>query len=263
MERSVAIYLRSSLEQNEESRNINNPDESDTIANQRKYLREYAVSKGYDKNQLVEYVDDGHTGTNFSRPAFQQLLSDIESGQVRTVIVKDFSRLGRDYIGVGEYVEQFFPLHSVRIISVNDGWDSDEHVGETMELDASFRTIIYEMYSRDLSNKLKSANRARNKKGIFSSGYVPCGYKKIPGDAHSIVIDEDYAPIVRRIFSLYNGGMTIGNIVKLLTDEGVPTPAMSKNDSHTYDNIVVDRGVWPASAVRKILRNEMYTGTLI
>ena len=128
MENKIAIYMRSSLEQDENKRNVNNPDESDTIANQRKYLYKCALQKGFDKSMIVEYVDDGHTGTNFKRPAFQQLICDIEAGLIKTVLVKDFSRLGRDYIGVGEYVEQFFPRYGVRIISVNDNWDSDEHI---------------------------------------------------------------------------------------------------------------------------------------
>lgn len=263
MEQKVAIYMRSSLEQDENLRNAKNPDESDTIANQRKYLYENALAKGFRKEQIVEYVDDGHTGTNFRRPAFERMIVDIEAGKIQTVMVKDFSRLGRDYIGVGEYVEQYFPLHNVRIISVNDNWDSDEHIGETLELDASFRTIIYEMYSRDLSVKRKSANKARNNNGTFIGAYVPYGYKKIPGDAHSIVIDEECAPVVRRVFTLYNSGEKIGNIAKILTDEGIPTPAMAKGDSHCYDKVVIDRGIWSNNIVGRILKNEMYTGTLI
>lgn len=263
MENKIAIYMRSSLEQDEDKRNKNNPDESDTIANQRKYLYRNAMLKGFDKSQIIEYVDDGHTGTNFKRPAFQQMIEDIEAGLIKTVLVKDFSRLGRDYIGVGEYVEQFFPRYGVRIISVNDNWDSDEHIGETLELDASFRTMIYEMYSRDLSVKRKTANQARNNNGVFIGAYVPFGYKKIEGDTHSIIVDETCEGVVKRIFKLFNSGEKISNIAKILTDEGVPTPALAKNDSHSYDKIIIDRGVWDPSSVGRILKNEMYTGTLI
>lgn len=263
MQKCVAIYMRSSLEQDEELRAAGNPDESNTIANQRRYLYEKIALKGYDPARVIEYSDDGHTGTNFERPGFQQLIKDVEEGRIEAVFVKDFSRMGRDYIGVGEYMEQFFPLHNVRVISVNDNWDSDEHKGETLELDASFRTIIYEMYSRDLSVKRKSANEARNKKGTFIGAYVPYGYKKIPGDTHSIVIDEPCAEVVRRIFSMFNSGEKMGNIAKTLTDEGVPTPAMEKGDSHCYDKVVKDKGLWDARAIGIILKNEMYTGTLI
>ena len=263
MKKCVAIYMRSSLEQDEDLRNVSNPDESDTIANQRKYLYEKVQAKGYSASHIKEYIDDGHTGTNFKRPGFQQLIEDVEAGKIEAVFVKDFSRMGRDYIGVGEYMEQFFPLHNVRVISINDNWDSDEHKGETLELDASFRTIIYEMYSRDLSIKRKSANQARNKKGTFIGAYVPYGYKKIPGDAHSIVIDNPCAEVVRRIFDLFISGEKMGNIAKILTDEGVPTPAMSKGDSHCYDNVVKEKEIWDTRAIGLILKNEMYTGTLI
>ena len=153
MEQKIAFYLRSSMEQNEKLRNSNNPDESDTIANQRKLLYKVALTKGFDKEQIVEYVDDGHTDVNFDRPAFKQLISDVDDGLVAVVMVKDFSRLGRDYIGVGEYVEQYFPARGVRIISINDDWDSNEHVGETLELDATFRTMIYDMYSKEKISK--------------------------------------------------------------------------------------------------------------
>ena len=263
MEQKIAIYMRSSMEQDEDLRNVKNPDESDTIANQRKYLRENALLRGFADSQIVEYVDDGHTGTNFRRPAFEQMIADIKAGIICVVMVKDFSRLGRDYIGVGEYVEQFFPVHGVRIISVNDNWDSNDHAGETLELDASFRTILYEMYSRDLSVKRKSANRVRNKNGVFAAGFVPYGYKKIPGDPHSIVVDEEHACVVRRIFELYNSGEKIGNIAKILTSDGVPTPSLAKESSISYRRVLKDAGVWTKTSVSKILDNEMYTGTLV
>ena len=263
MERKIAIYMRSSLEQDEKSRNANNPDESDTIANQRKYLYKAALTKGFERERIVEYADDGHTGTNFDRPSFQRMMEDVENGRIEAVLVKDFSRLGRDYIGVGEYVEQVFPMNGVRIISVNDNWDSAEHPGETLELDASFRTMIYEMYSRDLSIKRISANQARNKNGIYISSEVPYGYKKIPGDPHSLFIDDKCAPVVKKIFGLYLSGEGIGNIAKILSEEGVPTPAISKQDVHDYSNTTADPGNWTTTAVGRMLRNEMYTGTLV
>ena len=263
MEVKIAIYMRSSLEQDEDKRNTRNPDESDTIANQRKYLYKNAYARGYRKEQIIEYIDDGYTGTNFNRPAFEQMIRDIEAGMIKAVMIKDFSRLGRDYIGVGNYVEQFFPLHNVRIISINDNWDSNEHIGETMELDASFRTIVYEMYSRDLSVKRKSANMARHNNGIFIGAYVPYGYKKVHGDTHSIVIDEKCAPVVKRIFELFNSGEKIANIAKILSDEGIPIPGISKDNFNCYGKGVADLECWSSESVRRILRNEMYTGTLI
>ena len=171
----LALYLRSSVEQQEEKRNQNNLDESDTIANQRELLRSYASQLGLEDYKVVEYVDDGHSGTNFRRPAFQKLIEDAKCGKIQALIVKDFSRMGRDYIGVGDYMEQFFPSMGIRVISVNDRWDSAEHLGETLELDASFRTLLYDMYSRDLSKKRKSANQARNEKGVYTTSLAPSG----------------------------------------------------------------------------------------
>lgn len=263
MEQKIALYLRSSTEQNVNTRNKRNPDESDTIANQRKLLRKMALTKGYEREQLVEYVDDGHSGVNFDRPGFQHLLQDVEDGKIAAVMVKDLSRLGRDYIGVGEYVEQYFPARGVRLISINDNWDSDEHVGETMELDTAFCTMIYEMYSRDLSVKRKSANQARNNSGIFIGAFVPYGYEKAPDDAHSIQVDERAAPIVRRIFQMYNSGMKIGEIAKVLNDEGALAPARAKEGMHCYGYVAHNQDLWSARAVGTILRNELYTGTLL
>ena len=137
----LAMYLRSSVEQNAESRNTNNPDESDTISNQRKLLYGEIKSRALTEYRVIEYVDDGHTGINFERPAFQRMIQDAKHGMVQALIVKDFSRMGRDYIGTGDYLEQFFPAMGIRVISVNDNWDSEEHLGETLELDASFRTL--------------------------------------------------------------------------------------------------------------------------
>lgn len=266
-ELKVALYLRSSKEQEEDTRNVMNPEESDTIANQRRLLRKTAVEKGFLYSELVEYIDDGHTGTNFQRPAFQKLLADVENGKIKAVIVKDFSRMGRDYIGVGEYVEQYFPKRGVRIISVNDRWDSDEHAGETMALDTTFRTMIYDMYSRDLSKKRISANAARNKEGIFIAGLTPYGYKKIPGDTHSIIVDDTAAPIVRRIFQMTLEGKRTGEIAKQLNDEGIPAPAKVKRDQYGiegngYGNFFHGNR-WNVSTLAIILRNETYTGTLI
>lgn len=262
-EMKVALYMRSSLEQDASTRNSQNPDESDTIANQRKLLYNTAEDLGYLREQISEYVDDGHSGVNFDRPAFQQMIEDVDHGIIRAIIVKDFSRLGRDYIGVGELAENYFPVHNVRLISVNDHWDSNEHKGETLELDTSFRTIIYDMYSRDLSIKRISSNKARNKRGIYISSETPFGYKKAPDDIHKLVIDEKTAKTVRRIFDLFVSGEKMQDIARILTADGVPTPARSKADAHDYTKATADMDVWRSGAVGIILKNEMYTGTLV
>lgn len=244
-----------------------NLEESDTIANQRKLLRRMALKKGFSVAELEEYIDDGHTGTNFDRPSFKKLLADVETGKIKAILVKDFSRMGRDYIGVGEFVEQYFPARGVRIISINDNWDSDEHIGETMELDTTFRTMIYDMYSKDLSVKRRTANKARNKNGIFIGGFTIYGYKKIPGDTHSIVVDEKAAPIVKRVFQMFLDGDRPGVIARILNDEGIDAPAKVKRDQYGVEETSRSKlfrgNLWTAQAIGLMLRNEIYTGTLI
>lgn len=261
MQKTLALYLRSSVEQQEGKRNRNNLNESDTIANQRELLRNYAAQLGLSDYTVIEYIDDGHSGTNFRRPAFQELIEDAKHGKVQALIVKDFSRMGRDYIGVGDYMEQFFPSMGIRVISVNDGWDSEEHLGETLELDASFRTLLYDMYSRDLSKKRKTANQARNEKGVYSTSLAPYGYQKAEGNIHQLVVDPEEATVVRKIFSMFLSGMKRGDIAKVLTSEGVPTPSM-RNVEQNYTKKGASRQ-WSVDAVSIILRNEMYTGTVI
>ncbi|MBR3355020.1 MAG: recombinase family protein [Oscillospiraceae bacterium] len=257
----LAMYLRSSVEQNTESRNTSNPDESDTIANQRKLLYGEIKSRGLTEYRVTEYVDDGHTGTNFERPAFQEMIRDAKHGLVQAIIVKDFSRMGRDYIGTGDYLEQFFPSMGIRVISVNDHWDSEEHLGETLELDASFRTLLYDMYSRDLSKKRRSANQIRNENGVYCTALAPYGYQKSEADGHQLVIDPDEAEVVKRIFDMCLSGTKLREIAKTLTADGIPTPGARNYEMGFYAGTGKD--FWDKEAIYRILRNEIYTGTLI
>ena len=143
MEKKTAFYLRCSHGKDRVLGSIFGKDiESDTISSQRSLLYSEAEKRGFGRDQIEEYVDDGYTGVNFERPAFQRMLRDIEAGRIAAVMVKDFSRLGRDYIGVGEFVEKVFPQMGVRVLSVNDRWDSEEHKGETMDLDIAFKTVL-------------------------------------------------------------------------------------------------------------------------
>lgn len=248
------------MEQNPAKRSASNIDESDTIANQRNLLLAYAARKGLADHQIIEYADDGHSGTNFRRPGFEQLMRDAGKGKISTVIVKDFSRMGRDYIGVGNCLETMFPSMGIRVISVNDGWDSDEHPGHTLGLDTSFRTILYDMYSRDLSRKLKSSNAVRSKKGIYSTSLTPYGYQKDPADKHNLVIDVAEAAVVRRIFNMFRSGIPVSEIAKTLTAEHVETPSR-RNNKLGQSKAAAD--TWDASVILRLLKNEFYTGTVI
>ena len=180
----TALYCRLSKDDGSNS-------ESLSIRTQKAMLMEYATRNGFGNCQY--YVDDGYSGTNSDRPAFQELLDDIREGKVATVITKDQSRLGRNHIETGTYMEIFFPEHGVRYIEINDGYDSNEQ--SQMDI-APFRNIINEMYAKDTSRKIKSALRTRKKSGKYISSGAPFGYQKDPADHNHLVIDPNTAPVV-------------------------------------------------------------------
>ena len=191
----TALYCRLSKDDGSNS-------ESLSIRTQKAMLMEYATRNGFGNCQY--YVDDGYSGTNSDRPAFQELLDDIREGKVATVITKDQSRLGRNHIETGTYMEIFFPEHGVRYIAINDGYDSNEQ--SQMDI-APFRNIINEMYAKDTSRKIKSALRTRKKSGKYISSNAPFGYQKDPADHNHLVIDPNTAPVVEYIYSMAEEGL--------------------------------------------------------
>ena len=168
--------------------------ESNSISNQKRILETYAKQNGF--TNLCWYTDDGYSGANFQRPGFQAMLADIEAGKVGTVIVKDMSRLGRNYLQVGMYTEMIFPQKNVRFIAINDGVDSAQGENDF----APLRNIFNEMYSKDISKKVHSSYLLKAQKGQFTGCLAPFGYRKDPEDKNHLLIDEETAPIVRLIF---------------------------------------------------------------
>ena len=199
--------------------------ESLSIRTQKAMLMEYATRNGFGNCQY--YVDDGYSGTNSDRPAFQELLDDIRDGKVATVITKDQSRLGRNHIETGTYMEIFFPEHGVRYIAINDGYDSNEQ--SQMDI-APFRNIINEMYAKDTSRKIKSALRTRKKSGKYISSGAPFGYQKDPADHNHLVIDPNTAPVVEYLYSLAEEGLGLHRIAKRLHDEKILKPCYYKKE---------------------------------
>ena len=177
------------------SRDDGTDSESNSIANQKRLLSQKAKELGF--TNVKFYVDDGYTGTNFNRPGFQELLDDIEMGYVTTVIVKDLSRLGRDYVSVGYYTDNYFPDHNIRFIAVNDMVDSDEGENEI----APFKNIMNEMYARDISRKIRSSNRIRGNLGE-PLAQPPYGYMKSPENKKKWIIDPDASQVVKSIFRM-------------------------------------------------------------
>ena len=148
------------------------------------------------------YIDDGYTGTNFDRPGVQELLDGVKDGEINCIIVKDFSRFARDYIELGSYLEQIFPFMGVRFISVNDKYDSDKYAGNVADIDVNFKNLLYDLYSKDLSMKVKASLRAVKEQGKAVCSTPPFGYMKDPEDRHKFIIAKDEAAVVRRIFNL-------------------------------------------------------------
>ena len=246
----AALYIRLSKEDESEG-------PSQSVQNQESLLREFVQQ--HRLSVYDTYIDDGWSGTNFDRPAFQRMIADIEAKKVNMVITKDLSRLGRDYILTGHYMERYFPEHRVRYISLLDGIDTG--VDSTANDITPFRAIMNDMYAKDISKKIKSVKRDKQRKGQFIGGKPAYGYKMHPTEKNKIVIDEEVAPVVRRIFALALSGMSCRNIATRLNQEGVPTPA-------TYANLPVARpgpytGLWSSERISEMLQNETYIGNMV
>ncbi len=192
----VAIYIRLSKEDVDRGY-----DESESIKNQRDLLTEYVKKLGKEYNLVHIYIDQGFTGTNFNRPDFQKMIKDIELGKINMVITKDLSRLGRDYIETGEYIEKWFPENNVRYISVTDGIDTFSTNNGNNDI-APFKSILNDMYSKDLSKKIRTALHTMQKQGKWVGGKTAIGYMKDQNDKNKLIICEQEAEIVKTIFNM-------------------------------------------------------------
>ena len=248
----VGLYIR--LSESDEDKTYES--ESESITNQRNLLLDYVKTSGF--TLIDEYVDDGFTGTNFDRPAFQRMLKDIESGRINCVITKDLSRLGRDYIQCGYYVEQYFPQKKIRYISILDQVDT---FLETANNDiAPFKALFNDMTSKDTSKKIRSILRNKKEQGKFI-GSKPCyGYMRDPLDKGHLIPDPEVAPIVKKIFQMSYSGIGVSDIVSYLNDNKILSPSMYKNTKSSSKQKV---NVWTISSVNKLLKNRMYTGDMV
>ncbi len=192
----VAIYIRLSKEDVEKGF-----DESESITNQKSLLTEYVQNLEWEYELVDTYIDPGYTGTNFNRPDFQRMIRDIENGKVNMVITKDLSRLGRDYIETGEYIEKWFPEHEVRYVSVTDGIDTFATNNGNNDI-APFKSILNDMYSKDLSKKIRTALHTMQKQGKWVGGKTALGYVKDSNNKNKLMICEPEAEIVKTIFNM-------------------------------------------------------------
>lgn len=249
----VGIYIRLSAA----DENKNHDTDSESIINQRYLLMDYIKQNGF--IFINEYVDDGFTGTNFDRPGFKKMLEDIELGRINTVITKDLSRLGRDYIQCGYYVEEYFPSKKIRYISILDQIDT---FLETANNDiAPFKALFNDMTSKDTSKKIRSILKNKKEQGKFI-GSEPCyGYMRNALDKGHLIPNPEYAPIVKKIFQMADNGIGISEIVAYLNNNSIKTPSALKrknpNSNGRYNTL------WTVSSVNKILKNRMYVGDMV
>ena len=241
------------------SRDDGTQDDSSSIQTQKAMLSKYASDHGYWNTRF--FVDDGYSGTNFNRPAFQELISEVKANRVERVITKDLSRLGRNYLETGRYIEVFFPNHKVQYIAINDGVDSSSY--QSMDI-TPFKNILNELYAADVSKKVRSARKTKSESGQFTGASAPFGYQKDPENHNHLVIDERYAPVVRRVFQWAAEGAGIPTIRNRLREEKVPRPSACSTMNYTrFEETEEKRYEWSNNSVRNILRNPTYAGHLV
>lgn len=254
----TALYLRLSREDGDKT-------ESDSIANQRTLLEAYAA----DHPELFivdEFVDDGYSGSNFERPAFQRLFQELEQGTINCILVKDLSRFGRNYIEVGRYLERIFPVMRVRLIAVTDNYDSQSAWKTSDSIMVPMRNLLNDAYCRDISVKIKSRLAVKRKRGDFVGSFATYGYRKDPTNHSKLIVDELAAENVQSIFCWKISGMNNQGIVDRLNVEKVPSPAARKLQSGAKLSLHFrksDEPPWSAKAVDRILHNEVYIGKLV
>lgn len=262
---NIAIYLRISVF---EKGNLGHTE--DTINSQRNIIKSFIFNdQELKKANIEEFIDEGYSGSTTSRPGLDKLLLKIKQGKVNCIIVKDMSRFMRNYIEMGDYLENIFPFMGIRFIAINDGYDSSNEIQNGTELDIQFKNLLNDYYSRDISEKMTTALLVAKKQGKYTSGTPPYGYLKDTEDNYKLVIDERVADNVRYIFQLLLEGHTLNETAKILNSEGVITARARRKEIKGYDAYAnrwesnVEDTIWSHSMVRRIANNEVYTGTFV
>jgi len=250
---TAAIYCRLSRDDGGDA-------ESNSIGNQRDILRRYAA-----EHRMIlrdEYIDDGFSGTSFERPDFKRMIADIEAGKINMVLCKDLSRLGRNNAMVAYYTEMFFPDRDIRLIALNDGIDTGHGENEIM----AFKSVINEYYARDISRKIRSSIRSQALKGAFCGSHAPYGYVKDPGNKHKLIIDEEAAAVVRRMFHMAVEGFGVHQIARALTNEKILIPTMYKYYQLGYKANRFDEDYpydWRTTTIKRMLESRVYVGDIV
>lgn len=252
----TGIYVRLSVEDN-------NGEAGDSIQNQIEYLEEY-VDRNQDDFQLVKvYVDNGATGTNFDREGWQRLIGDVKTGIIQCILVKDFSRIGRNYIEVGNYLEKIFPFMGVRVVSANDYFDSRKQSFESSMLMNSLSNIVNDYYAKDISRKVVQARRTMQEKGEYTGGAYPYGYRKSDTDRRKMTVDPEAADVVKKIFEWRTWGKSNAWIANTLNALAIPSPGLYRfmNGKRAYRQSCNTK--WKIAHISGILKNPVYLGHLV
>ncbi|MEY8404189.1 recombinase family protein [Oscillospiraceae bacterium 44-34] len=239
-------------------------EESNSVTGQKDLIRDY-LSRNPELRECGMKVDDGYTGSNFDRPAFQEMMAEVKAGKINCIVVKDLSRFGRDHLGVGEYIEKIFPFMGVRFIAINDNYDSLHSNVESDELIIPFKNLINEAYCRDTSIKIRSQLEIKRQRGDFIGSFAVFGYRKDPENRHRLLVDDYAADVVRDIFKWKLEGVSAGDIADRLTTAGILTPMDYKRSlgmRYSTSFRVKEESVWDAGMVLRILKNPVYTGVL-
>ena len=262
--RAVALYMRLSVEDGDVDDNTKL--ESNSITNQRSMLRQYIESHhDFADDEILEFVDDGFSGTNFSRPQFSAMLTEVIYKRIKCIIVKDLSRFGRNFVEAGYYLEKLLPLCDVRFIAINDGFDSNDYKGKTGGIAVAIKNFVNNMYSKDNSQKVTTAMRLRAREGKYMAAFTPYGYLKNPEDKYHLIIDEDAATVIREIYSMAADGMGKSAIARTLNERGVPTPIQYLNSIGINKRPLkeMEKKLWTVTTIGDLIKNEVYIGSTI
>ena len=252
----IGVYCRLSREDEKEYFN----QQSASIENQLKFLKDFVSSKGWKIKKI--YKDDGFSGIDFNRPGFQEMISDIENKEINMVITKDLSRLGRDYIDTGFYIEKYFPSKNVRYIAITDNVDTADYNNTNNDI-TPFKAVFNDMYARDTSKKVRVIlmNKAMNGESIKS--FQPYGYMKDPYNKNKVLVDRNVSDIVVKIFEMYKSGKTKKQICNYLNENNITTPLKYKEETTNYKNPNKRYYMWSSCTITKILRDRIYVGDLV
>ena len=246
------------------SREDGDKEESNSVTGQKDLIRDY-MTRHPELRECGMKVDDGFTGSNFDRPAFQEMMAEVKAGRINCIVVKDLSRFGRDHLEAGEYLERIFPFLGVRFIAINDNYDSLYSNAESDELIVPFKNLINEAYCRDTSVKIRSQLEIKRRRGDFIGSFAVFGYRKDPSDRHRLLVDDYAAEVVRDIFQWKLDGLSAGDIAARLSASGIPTPMdykQSQGMNYSTSFRIKEKSEWSAGMILRILKNPVYTGIL-